>query len=155
MEECFQGAFVFLYKKKDILILSFSRSSEGIASGHGKFEKLMTHSSSTDIGAALRRRIEDRKDGHHVPHMWKERDAYLAHRKSYEEDRGGMSENQFRKHSSSFHVNLREDGIQFEVYEGISAKWVPLLTLPLDASDEELGNAVKNTCEHIVTVLSK
>ncbi|WP_343637622.1 hypothetical protein [Roseateles sp.] len=146
-----QGAFVFVYKKTNLLMLSFSKCSQGTAAGHGKFEKFSIDSPDAEIGAALRRRISDRQDGHYVPQMWKERQAYLSYRKALEEDRGGMSENQFRKYSSSFNVLLEGGRIEFEVYEMELSRWVQLAILCLDASDDELGAAVKNAAEYVIS----
>lgn len=151
MDDGSQGAFVFLYRKSNLLIESFSKNSHGSASGHGRLEKLSISSEDEMIGAALRRRLFDRNEGHHVPHMYKERDAYLAWRKAYTDDRGVDSDKVFQKNSISFDVKLFEGRIEFQVYEEKRAVWTPFVVLPIDAPDRAMGEAIKLICTHLLT----
>jgi hypothetical protein len=53
--------------------------------------------------------------------------------------------------SSSFNVLLEGGRIEFEVYEKELSRWIQFAILSLDASDDELGAAVKNAAEYVIS----
>lgn len=151
MELSEQGAFVDVYKRTKLFVKAFSRDSQGVRlSGHGKFQKHPLTDTDASIGASVRHCIHDRKPGHYVPHMYKEREAYLAWYKAYIEDRGIKSDKDFNKNTLSFQIRLFDDRIEYAVYND-DPNGRPFITLPLTASDEELGHALRQTYEYLLT----
>lgn len=135
-----QGAFVNIYKHHRIYILAFSKDSMGSPiSGHGAFEKHPIDVPDEALGASVRKCIHNRKPGHYVPHMYKERDAYLAKRKAFLEDREVESDEDFNKNTINFDVYLWDDRIEFLFHLDNPSRWEPHVTLPLDATDAQLG----------------
>ncbi len=152
MQECEQGAFVNIYKRKKIFIRAFSRDSQGVRlSGHGKLQKHALSDDDAAIGASVRLCINNRQPGHYAPHMYKEREAYLVQWNAFLEDLG-MSERQFRNNTDSFHIYLWDDRIEYALYYDDPARWEPHITLPLSATDEELGRALRQTYEYLLTL---
>lgn len=151
MEIATQGAFVNVYKEKRVFIRAFSIDSNGSPiSGHGKLEKHPIDAPDEAIGASINKCIYNRHPGHYVPHMYKEREAYLADRKAYIEDRGIVSDQDFNRNTHSYDVYLWDDRIEFAVFQEENHSWHALVTLPLDASNVQLGQAFRQTYEYLL-----
>lgn len=148
-----QGAFVDIYKRRRFYIRAFSKDSMGSPmSGHGALEKHPFDVQEEVLGASLRKCIHNRNPGHYVPHMYKEREVYLAWRKAFLEDREVESDEDFNKNAIRFHVYLLGDQIEFSVHRESPSRWVPHVTLPLDATDAQLGQALRQTYEHLLAL---
>lgn len=146
-----QGAFVDVYKKRRFYILAFSQDSMGSPlSGHGKFEKHPVDVQDEILGASVRKCVYNQQPGHYRPHMYKEREAYLAQRKAFLEDREVESDADFHKNTISFQVDLWDDRIEFCVHLDNPSRWEPHVTLPLDATDVQLGQALRQTYEYLL-----
>jgi hypothetical protein len=146
-----QGAFVEIYKKRRFYILAFSKDSMGSPiSGHGKYEKHPIDVPDEALGASVRKCVYNRKPGHYRPHMYKEREAYLAQRTAFLEDREVESDADFNKNTVRFHVHLWDDRIEFSVHIDNPSRWEPHVTLPLDATDVQLGQALRHTYQYVL-----
>lgn len=146
-----QGAFVNIYKNRRFYIQAFSCNARGSPqSGHSALEKHPIDASNEALGASVRKCIHNRNPGHYVPHMHKEREAYLAWRKAYLNDREVESDEDFNKNTISFDVYLLDDRIEFSVYCENPARWEPRVTLSLDATDAQLGQAMRQTYQYLL-----
>lgn len=147
-----QGAFINVYKKRRFYIRAFSSNARGSSqSGHGAFEKHPIDAPDVALGASVRKCIHNRNPGHYVPHMYKEREAYLAQRKAFLEDRELESDEDFNRNTIGFDVNLWNDGIEFSVHRENPSRWEPHVTLSSEATDVQLGQALRQTYQHLLT----
>ena len=147
-----QGAYVNIYRKRRFYIQAFSSNARGSPqSGHGALEKHPIDAPDVNLRASVRKCIHNRNPGHHVPHMYKEREAYIAWRKAFIEDREVESDEDFNKNTINFDVYLLDDRIEFSVHRESPSRWVPHVTLPLDATDAQLGQALRQTYQYLLT----
>lgn len=147
-----QGAFVSVYKNSRFYIQAFSKNSMGSPmSGHSAFEKHPIDVLDETLGASVRKCINNRKPGHYVAHMYKEPEAYLAQRDAFLKDREVESDEDFNKNTIKFDVYLLEDRIEFAIHHENPSRWEPYVTFPLDASDAQLGQALRQTYQHLLT----
>lgn len=157
VEKCEQGVVVYVRANGKVLMRSLSRLSNGLLGGHGKFRKLRIDDSDEVLGSTFRGCLEDRKPDEHVPHMFREKEAFQAMMKAYLEDREVVSDKVFYKGTKSFLASEFRDRIEFMAANNSSPEAKPAVpggphavTVP-NASHLELAQAVRRTLEFCVT----
>lgn len=113
MERCEQGVSIHLRANGQLLMMSQSRASDEMLSGHGKFTKLNINDSDEVIGVALRACINNRNPGFYHPHMYREKEAFQTMMVEYYEDRGEVSDKMFFKGTRSVACREYSDRIEF------------------------------------------
>lgn len=154
MARCEQGATVDWRNNGDLLMLSLSRSSNGLLGGHGKYTKLRIDDADAVIGAALRVCLNNRNPGFYKPHMYKEKEAFETMVAAHRADRGIESDRVYFKGTRC--VNCDEYSDRIELHPGDNSKpgkgvalikGIQPVIVPINASDIELAKALREAFE--------
>lgn len=149
MERCEQSVCIYLRSNGTLMLLSQSRSSNGLLGGHGKFVKLQIDDSDEVLGAALRACINNRNPGFYQPHRFKEKEKHQAMMAEYIKDRGVVSDKVFFRGTKGVSCDEFSDRIEFVSSDNSATgkgAWLQdpaPITVPLDASDLILAQALR------------
>ena len=149
MDKSEQGARVDARANGELLMISQSRSSNGLMGGHGKYTKLRIDDGDAVIGGALRACLNNRNPGFHHPHRFKEKEAFEAMMKEYLADRGIASDKIYYKGTRSVVCSEYANRIELLATDNSRpgrAAWiqnaVPVV-VSIEASDIELARALR------------